>query len=493
MRPLTLLALLLTTAASAQAPTTQSSTTQAPTLPSFEGQIIYQVMPDRFADGNPANNAGVDRTNPRAWHGGDLAGLTQKLPYIQKLGATAVWLTPIYRQQTANSFDTAPYHGYWPADFRDVDPHFGTLADFNTFTAAARGAGMRVVMDQVINHYGYGAAAVRERPAWFNGEAECAASRNKDVDCPLAGLPDLRQSNAEVRKLLLDNADFWRAQGVNAFRYDAIKNVEAPFLKNLLARDRAAGTWTLGEWYGADTGTVAEWQRAGFDSLFLFSLQAAMRLSVMGGNSLTNVAGVLSRQGELARPGEVALFLDNHDVPRFAQGSLFEDEGQARTRYGLRALMTLRGVPVIWQGTEIAMRGGPDPDNRRDMRFEDAWTPAERGVFEVAQTAIAARKASRALSVGTQKLLPTPVRLEDDLLLFTREVDGERVLAAWHGGKARKTYSVRLSALGLQAGAQALTQSLYAGQDAKLSVSGGWLHLTLPGQDAAAFGLKPGR
>lgn len=480
MRPLTFLALLLVSAASAQ----------PAALPSFEGQIIYQVMPDRFFDGDRTNNAGVDRSNLRAWHGGDLAGLTQKLPYIQKLGATAVWMTPIYRQQATNSFDTAAYHGYWPADFRDVDPHFGTLADFGKFTAAAREAGMRVVMDQVVNHYGYEAAAVKERPAWFNGPAECASTSNRDVDCPLAGLPDLNQSNPEVRKLLLENADFWRAQGVNAFRYDAIKHVEQPFLRELLARDRAAGTWTLGEWYDADTATVAEWQRAGFDSLFLFSLQAAIKQSVMAGGSLGGVAAVLARQGELVRPGEVALFLDNHDVPRFAQGSLFEDEGQARTRYGLRALMTLKGVPVIWQGTEIAMRGGPDPDNRRDMRFEDQWTPAERGVFEAAQSAIAARKASRALSVGAQTLLPTPARLEDDLLLLTREEGGERVLAAWHGGRERRTYSVRLSALGLKADTQAVTRSLYAGQDAKLSVSGGWLHLSLPGKDAAAFALK---
>ncbi|MBB5297405.1 glycosyl hydrolase [Deinococcus metallilatus] len=478
MRRLPLLAALLASLAGAQA---------SPALPSFEGQVLYQVMPDRFADGNAANDAGVNRADPRAWHGGDLAGLTAKLPYIQKLGATAVWLTPIYRQQAANSFDTAPYHGYWPADFRDVDPHFGTLADFDGFVKAAHGAKMRVVLDQVINHYGYEAAAVKEHPAWFNGKAECDAKKNKDVDCPLAGLPDLKQSNPEVRTLLRGNADFWRQQGVDGFRYDAIKHVEAPFLKELLARDRAAGTWTLGEWYGADTGTVADWQRAGLDSLFLFSLQAAMQQSIMGGQGLGRVASVLARQDELPRPGEVALFLDNHDIPRFAQGSLFEDQAQTRTRYGLRALMTLRGVPVIWQGTEIALRGGPDPDNRRDMRFENEWTPAERQVFETARDAIAVRKASRALSVGTQKLLPTPTRLEDDLLLFTREAGGERVLVAWHNGKARKTYSVRLSALDLKADPQAVTRSLFTGQDAKLSVSGGWLHLSLPGEDAAAF------
>lgn len=95
-----------------------------------------------------------------------------------------MWLTPVYQQQAANSFGTAGYHGYWPADFRNVDPHFGTLADFGTFVKAAQGAGMRVVLDQVINHYGYEAAAVRLRKDWFNTQATCDATQNKDVDCP---------------------------------------------------------------------------------------------------------------------------------------------------------------------------------------------------------------------------------------------------------------------------------------------------------------------
>ena len=100
MHKLVLPALLLAAAAQAQA--------TPPAGPSFEGQIIYQVLPDRFFDGDPSNNAGVVRSDLRAWHGGDLAGLTQKLPYIQKLGATAVWLTPIYRQQAARSSTRRP-------------------------------------------------------------------------------------------------------------------------------------------------------------------------------------------------------------------------------------------------------------------------------------------------------------------------------------------------------------------------------------------------
>ncbi|THF88742.1 glycosyl hydrolase [Deinococcus sp. KSM4-11] len=462
---------------------------QTSSLPSFEGQVIYQVMPDRFADGTPDNNQGVNLNDPRAWHGGDLAGLTGKLDYIRALGATAVWLTPVYQQQAVNSFDTAAYHGYWPADFRAVDPHFGTLADFGTFVQAAHADGLKVVLDQVINHYGYEAAAVKLRPNWFTTDADCQASTEKDIDCPLAGLPNLKQSNPEVRDLLLGNDDFWRSQGVDAFRYDAIKHVERPFLSTLFAKDRTAGTWTLGEWYDADTGTVADWQKAGLDSLFLFSLQGAMKASIMNGQGLDAVRAVLDRQGELVRPGEVALFLDNHDLPRFAQGSLFEDVGRERTKYGLRALMTLRGVPVIWQGTEIAMRGGADPDNRRQMRFEAQWTPDEKAVYDVTRDAIAVRRASPALSRGYLKLLPVPDASAGTLLLFTRTVDGQRVLAAWHNGKSRTTYSLKLAGLDLSVGDLSAVKSLFAGQDAKVSVKGGYLHLSLPPQDAAAFTL----
>lgn len=465
----------------------------APTLapPSFEGQVIYQVMPDRFFDGDPSNNQGVNRENPRAWHGGDLAGLTRKLPYITDLGATAVWLTPIYQQQPGNSFDTAPYHGYWPENFQNVDSHFGSLATFDSFMDAAKNANLRVVLDQVVNHYGYGASAVNAHPAWFHTQADCDGTQEKDVVCPLAGLPDLNQEQPEVKELLLSNDDFWRVRGVSAYRYDAIKHVDQAFLKELLNKDRAAGTWTLGEWYDADTGVVADWQKTGFDSLFLFSLQSALKRSIMNGQSLTGVANVLSRAGELPRPGEVALFLDNHDVPRFAQATLFEDEAPGLVRYGLRALMTLRGVPVVWQGTEIAMRGGADPDNRRDMRFPEQWNASEKQLFAATKDAIAVRKASPALSLGEQHLLTVPDSAADQLLLLTRVKDGQTVLAAWHGGKERRTYSIPLKKLSLQAAEQALTRTLFAEQDAKLSISKGFLHLSLPPRDAAAFPLNP--
>ena len=123
------------------------------------------------------------------------------------------------------------------------------------------------------------------------------------------------------------------------------------------------------------------------------------------------------------------------------------------------------------------------------MRFENQWTPDERAVYDVARDAIAVRKASPALSRGTLALLNVPDAQAGNLLLFTRTVQGQRVLAAWHGGKTRETYSLKLAGLKLGAADIRATTTLFAGQDAKVSVSGGYLHLSLPPQDAAAFVL----
>ncbi len=288
-----------------------------------------------------------------------------------------------------------------------------------------------------------------------------------------------------MRDFLFAAGDFWRGMGVDAFRYDAIKHVPQDFLGALLARDRGAGTFTLGEYYGADASTIAQYQKLGFGSLFDFALQGAMQASVIGGQDLGGVREVLSRQGEVPDSDDVALFLDNHDLPRFASGSLFEDEGKGRTKYGLRALMTLRGIPVIWQGTEIAMRGGADPDNRRDMRFPDQWTPGERSVFVVAKGAIAVRRASPALSGGDLTLLPVPSKLEGDPLLFTRQSGDEKVLVAWHNGRERQSYSLKNTDLG----SLPVQMDLF-GQDAKLSAGNGYLNLSLPPQTAAVFKLN---
>jgi glycosidase len=463
----------------------------ATSLADWEGQIIYQVMPDRFAHGDTGPDLGADPEGPQTWHGGNLKGLTGRLGYVTALGATAVWLTPVYRQVAPVNGMTG-YHGYWPADFRSVDPHFGTLTDFQALTAKAHSLGLKVMLDQVINHYGYGTAVQTAHPDWFHTQSDCSAAplSLRDSVCPLAGLPDLNQKLPAVATLLAGNADFWRTQGVDAFRYDAVKNVDQAFLRAQVQRDRAAGTFTLGEYYGADADRIEQLQNLGLSSLFDFALQNALKGGVMSGQGLNGVREVLQQDARTPHPGLIAAFLDNHDLPRFASGTLFEDQGQARTAYALRALMTLKGIPVIWQGTEYAQRGGADPDNRRDMRFPDRWTAGEKAVYDAARDAIAVRKASPALSLGDQVVLDVPDALRSDLLVFTRSLNGSSVLVAWNSSKARTTYSLKSALRNLPLSPSLFHEPDGGPQKAGMSISGGYLHLSLPAQTAAVFAFK---
>ncbi|RCS28859.1 alpha-amylase [Rhodanobacter denitrificans] len=130
-----------------------------------EGEVIYLVIPDRFANGDPSNDrgglsgkrseTGYDPTDKAFYHGGDLKGVTSKLDYIRGLGATAIWLTPVFRNkavQEEDGYQSAGYHGYWPVDFTDIDPHLGTKADYKAFVDAAHARGMKVYFDLVVNH-----------------------------------------------------------------------------------------------------------------------------------------------------------------------------------------------------------------------------------------------------------------------------------------------------------------------------------------------------
>ncbi|HEY9134048.1 MAG TPA: alpha-amylase family glycosyl hydrolase [Dyella sp.] len=130
-----------------------------------EGEVIYLIMPDRFANGDPGNDRGArtgdrsitgfDPTDKAFYHGGDLKGLVSKLDYIQGLGATAIWLTPVFGNKAVQETDgamSAGYHGYWPLDFTDIDPHLGTRADYKAFVDAAHARGIKVYFDIVVNH-----------------------------------------------------------------------------------------------------------------------------------------------------------------------------------------------------------------------------------------------------------------------------------------------------------------------------------------------------
>jgi glycosidase len=134
------------------------------TTRTWADEVLYFVLIDRFADGDPSNNAGVERRNPGGWHGGDLKGLTQQLDGLKELGVTALWINPVQMQQKRGmpaqsagqgTFTHEGFHGYWMHDFEAMDPHFGTEADLKNLVDASHQRGIKVLLDIVINHAGY--------------------------------------------------------------------------------------------------------------------------------------------------------------------------------------------------------------------------------------------------------------------------------------------------------------------------------------------------
>lgn len=207
----------------------------------WRDDAIYFALTDRFQNGNPANDNGAnrnagdraDRTNPLAWHGGDFAGLKAKIEegYFKRMGFTAIWISPVVVQVPAIEAGSGPhqgrpfagYHGYWAEDFFKVDPHFGALDEYKDLIRTAHRNDLKILQDVVVNHAGYGAKLVTEKPDWFRTGEECGED---DVTTCLAGLPDFRQEVPEVTRYLNDFVSYWqRETGIDGLRIDTMKHV----------------------------------------------------------------------------------------------------------------------------------------------------------------------------------------------------------------------------------------------------------------------------
>ena len=384
--------------------------------------VIYLVMPDRFANGDPSNDdptvsAGLlDRTKGRFYHGGDLAGIRQRLSYIKSLGATAIWLNPIYdNANTLNHremYDNAPitdYHGYGAVDFYGVEEHFGDLAGFRQLVDEAHAQGLKIILDMVANHTGPYHPWVKDSPTptWYNGTAEqhlantwqiwtladphaTPAVQKPILDGWFANiLPDLNQDDPEVARYIIQNSLWWVAMsGMDGIRQDTWPYVPRRFwtpwmtaLKREFPRLRV-----VGEVWDGNPALVSffEGGRTRFDGidnkvdmLFDFPLHYPIRRAFGEGGQVREVANMLSNDRLYLDPTSLVTFTGLHDVSRIRN-----DRGA--TTAGLKLaytfLFTTRGIPLVYYGDEIGMEGRGDPDNRRD--FPGGWRDDARNAFE---------------------------------------------------------------------------------------------------------------
>ncbi len=425
--------------------------------------IIYFALIDRFADGDLGNNAHVDTRNPGAYHGGDLKGLAQQLDEIAELGATAIWVNPVVKQIDKPSWAQGPpgsgweggfehwgFHGYWADDFERLEPHFGGEAELRALVEAAHSRGLKVLLDVVYNHPGYGARYLTD-PAtrhWLRlPYDDCAAD---PLTCQVGGLPDFRTELPEVREYLFRaHLGLARRVGLDGFRLDTVKHVEHDFWQAHRARSRAelgAGFFLLGEVWGGSNEVLDPWfandeMDAGFD----FSFRGGCQGFAEGKGRAVAYAAYLKKRHQVRQGYYLAHYLSSHDEPMLLH-ELGDDPQTFKLCVALQ--MTSFGIPVIYYGEEVGRRGGAWPTNRGDMPWGERAVQPGQGVErdEALRTyyrhLITLRRAHPALTRGTFRELST----DGDLLVFAREdeASGDAVIVSVNRGAAAAEAAVPL-------------------------------------------------
>lgn len=493
--------------------------------------VIYLVMPDRFANGDPSNDdpaksRGIlDRGRPRYYHGGDLQGVIDRLPYLKDLGVTAVWLNPVYDnadhpdyKEVINGQAATDYHGFHAIDFYAVEERFGDLAKFRELVDRAHALGLKVIQDQVANHTCGFHPWVKDAPTptWFNGtEANHLTNAFQthllmDSNSPetikratLEGwfvdiLPDLNQRDEEAARYIIQNSLWWVGMtGLDAIRQDTVPYVPRDFWARwVTALEREYPAFdVIGEVLDGSAPFVAFFQAgrkqwdgvdAGLDTLFDYPLYFAIRRVFGQGQSIRDVVAVLHQDHLYPAPERLVTLLGSHDVQRF-----MNEPGATTTGLKLATtfLLTTRGIPQLYYGDEIAMPGGGDPDNRRDFPggwpgdARDAFEPSgrtldEQDVFAHTRTLLHLRRDIEPLRRGRLMHL----RIDEQAYVFARQSDQGTAIVAINNGTTPATVQVDVSPLSL-AEATTFEDRLTAGSNVR--VSKGTVELRLPARSAA--------
>lgn len=445
--------------------------------------VLYLVMPDRFADGDPSNNvvssqrypAMVDRQNPNVRHGGDFTGMARHLDYIDSLGVTAVWFNPVLE----NDMPGGSYHGYATTDYYRVDPRLGSNAEYAALVDSLHGRGIKTVMDMIFNHCGSGHPWFSNPPAsdWFNYQDGYRQTNYRlstitdpyasDYDRSLSvdgwfveDMPDLNQRNPHLMKYLVQNSIWWIEEaGIDGIRMDTY-----PY-----ADEEKMGEWIesvvreypdfniVGEcWFGSPAGE-AYWQKGsalaaarGHDTRLPVIMDFPLMIAVRDmepfredtdpWNGLNKIYDHMALDYVYADPMKVLRFLDNHDTERFI---LNEPENLDRWKQAVAMLLTIPGIPQLYYGTELLMAGdrkpgdgnvrrdipGGFPGDTRNEFIRSGRSDLQNEAYDYISRLCTWRKGSEAVATGGMKhFMPT-----NGVYLYTRGGDDAPVVVMLYG------------------------------------------------------------
>ncbi|MEW6701195.1 MAG: alpha-amylase family glycosyl hydrolase [Bacteroidota bacterium] len=430
--------------------------------------IIYLIMPDRFVNGDPSNDsvAGytdyMNKISGQARAGGDIQGMINKIDYLAKLGVTAIWSTPLTENNTFRS-----YHGYAATDFYKIDPRLGTNELYKKFVSEAHRHGLKVILDHVSNHFSDDHPWMKNLPTpdWINGTkekhldanhhkmiftdiyADSATIKHVERGWFVDSMPDLNQENPFVANYIIQNTIWWMEYaGLDAIREDTYPYNNQEFMAHWakVVMDEYPSANIVGEVWSGETAFLAGYQKDTFlprsfntnlPALTDFALRDILIGYLSGSKNMYHLFEVLAKDYLYKNPNNLVTFADNHDLPRvmyFAGGNV----DKAKIVYTI--LLTTRGIPQIFYGSEIGMVGtdnhgelripfpGGFPDDKRDTFTAAERTKDENDIFNFLQELIWIRKNYPALAKGNLTHFPP----ENDVYIYFKTYEKEKLMIA---------------------------------------------------------------
>ncbi len=445
--------------------------------------VIYLLMPDRFANGDTINDnlpgmlQPVDRSNPDGRHGGDIQGIINHLDYLKDLGVTTLWINPLLENNQA----IYSYHGYSATNFYMIDPRFGTNKDYLKLSDEIHKRGMKLVMDMVFNHCGSDHWWMEDLPSpgWINEWPEFTRSnyRGGTVSDPYAApsdrvrfvegwfdktMPDLNQHNPFLKNYLIQNSIWWiEYAGLDGIRQDThpypFKDMMAEWGKRVM--DEYPDFNIVGECWLAYPAAVSYWQRdacnrdgynSNLPSVFDFPLYDALKVAFNEpdgwSTGILRLYEVLSQDFVYPNPSSLVVFADNHDINRYLDT---QGDDVRKLKMAMAFILTTRGIPQIYYGTELLMTTGEDeghgsirkdviggwPADTRDAFTRQGRTPAEQDIYNYLHTILQWRKNTPVIHTGhLQHFIP-----QDGVYVYFRYNATDTVMVAMNNNATETT------------------------------------------------------
>ena len=450
--------------------------------------VMYLIMPDRFANGDPSNDVwdseAIDRNEPFARHGGDLAGIEKHLDYIHDLGVTAIWLNPVLENKMNSPEKYKSYHGYAITDFYQVDRRLGTNDEYCRLIENIHKRDMKIVMDMIFNHCGSRHWWIDDLPAkdWLNNQSGFVPTTHNlyavmDPHAPpseiaamtdgwfVGAMPDLNQRNRLLADYLVQNSIWWVEYArIDGIRHDTHPYVDFDFLARWSKRleEEYPELNIVGESWYVSGAPLAWWQRNSklnsrqtylktiMDFNLMEAYSQAFSIHSPENNPWKKIYETIAQDFIYEDLENILIFFDNHDTSRFLKE---EETGLERYRQALAFLLTTRGIPQLYYGTEILMTGEKkDGDGNLRKDFPGGWrddpvnaftvagrTDLQNEAFDYLQKLLKWRKTNPAVAGG--KLIHYAPDWQSQCYVYARIKGNNTVLVILNGSDREQTLS----------------------------------------------------